>query len=62
MDKGGAGMITHILKDGTVLKDIKGHKVTRKDAPRVYELLERKRGEANGGNIGRIDGRSNERD
>jgi len=55
-------MITHILKDGTVLKDIKGHKVTRKDAPRVYELLERKRGEANGGNIRRIDGRSNERD
>lgn len=36
-------MITHVLKDGTVLKDISGHMVTRKDAPRVYELLERKK-------------------
>lgn len=44
-------MITHILKDGKVLHDITGHKVTRKDAPRVYELLERKRGEANEHNI-----------
>ena len=41
-------MITHVLKDGTVLKDITGHKVTKKDAPRVYQLLERKRGETNG--------------
>lgn len=37
-------MITHILKDGTVLKDITGHLVTRKDAPTVYTLLERKGG------------------
>ena len=35
-------MITHILKDGTVLKDITGHTVTRKDAPTVYTLMERK--------------------
>ena len=41
-------MITHILKDGTVLQDITGHKVTRKDAPRVYQILEKKRGETNG--------------
>lgn len=44
-------MIRHVLKDGTVLQDITGHKVTKKDAPRVYQLLERKRGEANGSNI-----------
>ena len=44
-------MITHILKSGEVLKDITGHKVTRKDAPRVYELLEKKRGESNGYNL-----------
>lgn len=34
-------MITHILKDGTILDDISGHKVTREDAPTVYEILER---------------------
>ena len=44
-------MITHILKSGEVLKDITGHKVTRKDNPRVYELLEKKRGESNGYNL-----------
>ena len=43
MVAGGNEMITHVLKDGTVLKDISGHMVTRKDAPRVYELLERKK-------------------
>lgn len=36
-------MVTHILKDGTVLEDITGHKVTREDAPTVYEILERLR-------------------
>ena len=54
-------MVTHILKDGTVLKDITGHKVTRKDAPRVYQLLERKKGETNGGNNRGINDGSNER-
>lgn len=44
-------MIKHVLKDGTVLKDITGHKVTRKDAPRVYQILEKKRGEINECNI-----------
>ena len=34
-------MITHILSDGTVLDDITGHKVTKEDAPTVYEILER---------------------
>ena len=46
-------MIIHVLKDGTVLQDITGHKVTRKDAPRVYQILERRRGETNGNNIRR---------
>ena len=44
-------MIKHILKDGTILTDITGHKVTRKDAPRVYQILEKKRGETNGNNL-----------
>lgn len=34
-------MITHVLSDGTVLDDITGHKVTKEDAPTVYEILER---------------------
>lgn len=34
-------MVTHVLKDGTVLKDIQGHKVTREQAPTVYKVLER---------------------
>ena len=46
-------MIKHILKSGKVVKDLTGHKITRKDAPRVYALLERKRGETNGDNIRR---------
>ena len=33
--------ITHILKDGTVLEDIKGHLVKREDAPRAYQLIDR---------------------
>lgn len=34
-------MIQHILKDGRMLQDITGHQVTRKDNPRVYEILDR---------------------
>ena len=34
-------MVTHILKDGTVLKDITGHVVKREDVPTVYSLIER---------------------
>ena len=33
-------MITHVLSDGTVLKDITGHIVKREDAPRAYMILE----------------------
>ena len=33
-------MIRHILRSGEV-KTIKGHQITRKDKPRVYEILER---------------------
>lgn len=33
-------MVIHILKDGTVLRDIQGHVVTREQAPTVYKVLE----------------------
>jgi len=33
-------MITHILKDGTVLKDITGHVVKKEDVPMAYELID----------------------
>ena len=44
-------MVKHVLKDGKVLKDITGHLVTRKDAPRAYDLLEKMRGEKYGNNL-----------
>ena len=34
-------MIVHILKDGKQIKDIKGHKVKKKDVPQFYELVNR---------------------
>ena len=34
-------MVRHILKDGTVVQDITGHTVRRKEAETVYLLLER---------------------
>lgn len=41
-------MIRHILRSGEV-KTITGHQISRKDNPRVYEILEKaKRGEKNG--------------
>lgn len=45
--------IRHVLKDGTALKDITGHQITRKDNPRVYEILERmnERRKKDGNNI-----------
>lgn len=33
-------MITHILKDGTVLEDITGHVIKQDDAPMVYQIIE----------------------
>lgn len=33
--------ITHILKDGTVLKDITGHVVKKEDATSVYNIIDR---------------------
>lgn len=33
-------MVKHILRDGTELKDITGHKVTKEDAPMVYQIIE----------------------
>ena len=40
-------MITHILRDGTVLKDITGHVVRVKDAETVYKLLKERKKHAN---------------
>ena len=34
-------MIRHILRNGTVLQDIKGHVVKREDVPEIYEIRER---------------------
>lgn len=34
-------MITHILKSGQQVKDIAGHKVTKKDVPTYYEVVSR---------------------
>lgn len=36
-------MITHILKDGTVLEDITGHVVKKEDTPLAYGVLEQKK-------------------
>ena len=33
-------MVRHILRDGTELKDIKGHRVKKEDAPMVYKAIE----------------------
>lgn len=36
-------MVKHILKDGTVLKDITGHIVKKEDVPAAYTLIEQLR-------------------
>jgi hypothetical protein len=36
-------MITHIMKDGRVLKDIRGHKVKKEDCPMVYQIIGKSR-------------------
>lgn len=33
-------MVTHVLKDGTVLPDITGHIVKRSEAKAIYDLME----------------------
>lgn len=43
-------MIKHILRDGTVLQDITGHVVKQKDAPLVYQIMERMNKEKEGAN------------
>lgn len=35
-------MVKNILKNGKEIADLTGHTVTRKDAPTVYTLMERK--------------------
>lgn len=34
-------MVKHILRNGQQVKDIKGHKVKKKDVPQFYELVNR---------------------
>ena len=38
-------MVKHVLANGRVLQDIKGHKITKKDAPVVYNILEQSKKE-----------------
>lgn len=38
--------VVHILKDGTVLKDITGHIVRVEDAPALYQLIDTINGSA----------------
>lgn len=33
-------MVIHIMKDGTVLKDITGHVVKKEDAPMIYNIVD----------------------
>lgn len=33
--------VTHVLKDGTVLRDIKGHVVRMEDAKLVYAIMDK---------------------
>jgi len=35
-------MVTHVLKDGRVLKDISGHKVKKEECPMIYEIIGRR--------------------
>ncbi len=42
VNKGGVCVkITHILKDGTVIKDIRGHVVKIEDAKSIYSLMDK---------------------
>ena len=43
-------MVRHILKDGTEVKDIKGHVVKIEDAQSIYTLIEQinRKGKGNG--------------
>ena len=31
--------VTHVLRNGQILKDIKGHKVKKEDVPTVYQII-----------------------
>ncbi len=35
-------MVRNILKDGTIIKDMKGHVVKKNDVPVIYEMLGRR--------------------
>lgn len=32
--------ITHVFRNGQILKDITGHKIKKEDAPMVYQVIE----------------------
>lgn len=34
-------VVTHILRDGTIIPDIKGYIVQKEDAKGIYDLIER---------------------
>lgn len=46
-------MVTHVLKDGTILKSIEGHKVKKADAPMLYEYLKERRIKSESTNVRR---------
>ena len=48
-------MITHVLKDGTVVKDIDGHVVKMEDARGVYALIDKMNRERSGSGSGQAD-------
>lgn len=33
-------MVRHVLSDGTVLEDLKGHVVKKEDVPEAYQLMD----------------------
>lgn len=41
-------MIIHVLRNGTILEDITGHKVKAEDVPHVYEIINQLRRKRNG--------------
>ena len=41
-------MIIHVLKDGTITTDIKGHLVTQEEVPTAYEIINQLRRKENG--------------
>lgn len=36
-------MITNVLKDGKIIKDLKGHIVKKEEVPRAYHILKERK-------------------